>query len=446
MKIVLTRRAAVRVISFSLAAVLVALGVAFWQRQRAAAYQRQLEQGYLRSLGELSSYLVNISDDLEKGRYLGTPARIAQLSARVWRESGGAKAALSSLPMGELQLDTVYRFLSQVGDYTMSLSKKLTAGEALSAQEVENMDALRHYAAQLKGDVDEILLAVQTGELRLSELPAPQEEDGASAALFDQWESAEQSMSGYPTLIYDGPFSDHLLNQYPVLTRGMEQVSPERALAVAAQACGLPTTQLQRQDDENSHMPCYVFANQERTAAVTKAGGVLAYLLDGRQIGQQRLTRQAAIQRAGRFLEDQGAAQMHATYYEVVDGVCIINYAAVQDGILLYPDLIKVGIALDDGSVAFYDARGYINNHRQRSLPSPTLTAQQAAASVSPLLSIQSSRLVLIPTDGQNELFCYEFLATADGGQPLLAYVNATTGAEENLLLLIQTPNGTLTK
>ena len=112
----------------------------------------------------------------------------------------------------------------------------------------------------------------------------------------------------------------------------------------------------------------------------------------------------------------------------------------------LYPYLIKVGIALDDGSVAFYDARGYLNNHRQRQLDSPALTPQQAAASVSPLLSIQSSRLVVIPTDGQNECFCYEFLASGDGGQQLLVYVNATTGAEENLLLLIQTPNGTLTK
>ena len=438
----LSRRAAVRIISFSLAAVLVAAGVALWQRGRAEDYRRRLQAGYLRSLGELSSYLVNLSEDLEKGRYLGTPARIAQVSAQLWRESGGAKTALASLPMGELRLDTVYRFLSQVGDYAMALSKKVTAGEPLSAQEVENMDALRHYAAQLQQDVDGILLAVQAGELDLAASPQGQ----AAAPLQAQWEDTEQAMTGYPTLIYDGPFSDHLLNQYPIFTRGLEQVTPEAALAVAAQACGLSPSQLQRQDDEHSHMPCYVFSAGQRTAAVTQAGGLLAYLLDGRQVEAQRLSRQGAFQRAQAFLTEQGLTGMEATYYEVVEGVCIINYAATQEGVRLYPDLIKVGIALDDGSVAFYDARGYLNNHRQRQLDPPALTPQQAAASVSPLLSIQSSRLVVIPTDGQNERFCYEFLASGDGGQQLLVYVNAATGAEENLLLLIQTPNGTLTK
>ena len=47
---------------------------------------------------------------------------------------------------------------------------------------------------------------------------------------------------------------------------------------------------------------------------------------------------------------------MRASYYETADGICTVNYAASQDGILLYPDLIKIGIALDNGAVVFYDA------------------------------------------------------------------------------------------
>ena len=112
----------------------------------------------------------------------------------------------------------------------------------------------------------------------------------------------------------------------------------------------------------------------------------------------------------------------------------------------LYTDLVKVGVALDDGGIVFYDARGYINNHRERALEPPAITEEEALASVNPSLTILSSRVALIPTSGQNEVLTYEFLAQSEGGQKLLTYINAATGAEEQILLLIETPGGTLTK
>ena len=60
-----------------------------------------------------------------------------------------------------------------------------------------------------------------------------------------------------------------------------------------------------------------------------------------------------------------------------------------------------------------------------------------------------SERLALIPTSGQNEVLTYEFQTRAgegDDAQKILVYVNASTGAEEQILLLLETPEGTMTK
>lgn len=135
MNVALSKRALIRIISFLAAVLLVAAGIAVQQHAAARDYRLQLENTYARALGELSSYLANISADLEKGQYVGTPTQLSQMSARIWRESGGAKSALSSLPVSDLHMDNTYKFLSQVGDYAMALSKKVAAGAQLSEED-----------------------------------------------------------------------------------------------------------------------------------------------------------------------------------------------------------------------------------------------------------------------------------------------------------------------
>ena len=73
-------------------------------------------------------------------------------------------------------------------------------------------------------------------------------------------------------------------------------------------------------------------------------------------------------------------------------------------------------------------------------------TVEQARQSVSSVLTVESTRLALIPTSGQNEVLTYEFLCSSSTGDKVLCYVDTQTGAEEQLLILLQTPNGMLTK
>ena len=75
-----------------------------------------------------------------------------------------------------------------------------------------------------------------------------------------------------------------------------------------------------------------------------------------------------------------------------------------------------------------------------------SITVEQAQQSLSDILTVDNTRLALIPTSGQNEVCVYEFLCTSPTGDRILSYINTQTGAEEQILILMQTPNGTLTK
>ena len=129
----------------------------------------------------------------------------------------------------------------------------------------------------------------------------------------------------------------------------------------------------------------------------------------------------------------------------VEGGVLTVNYAYDQDGVLCYPDLIKVGVALDTGHIMSYDARGYISSHRERELPAAANTRQEARATVPDTLTVQSQQLALIPSEGGEERLCHELVCQNRDGRRYILYVNAVTGAQEKILILLEDESGALT-
>lgn len=109
-----------------------------------------------------------------------------------------------------------------------------------------------------------------------------------------------------------------------------------------------------------------------------------------------------------------------------------MNFAYEQDGVTCYPDLVKVGVALDTGSVVFFDARGYLMNHQEREFSAPMLTDTTAREILSPSLTVQSQNMAVIPTSGRNEAYCYEFLCEGREGQKVLVYINSATRLRRN--------------
>ncbi len=136
---------------------------------------------------------------------------------------------------------------------------------------------------------------------------------------------------------------------------------------------------------------------------------------------------------------------MKPTYYLKQGGAVTINYAYLQDNVTIYPDLIKVKIALDNGEVLGMETTGYLNNHTQRTIETPSISLEKAKALLNKKLSITSEDLAIIPTEWNTEIFCYEFKGRVDDTD-FLVYVNAQTGKEENILVIIDTPDGILTQ
>ncbi len=437
----ITKRAFARVITFSTAAVsalTVFAGLQYSEKRQAV---QNLEYSYMRAVEDLSLNLDNIRNNLEKGMYTNSITMLSNLSGKLCSDAATAKSALSQLPIEELDLEQTYRFLSQVGNYSKALADKCAEGEQLTDDEKANIAALYNYAVNLSGSMWQVEQKIQNGEVTFGEINSYNADEAVTVT--DGFKDFENLDNNYPTLIYDGPFSDHIMEREPVMLKGEKEISEEEALRRAVKLTGADN--LVRTGDESGKMPSYVFENDKFTVAITKAGGFYSYMLSGRQVERQEITAGKATAIAEEYLERLGIMNAEDTYYEVKNGVCIINFAAEQDDVIMYTDLIKVGVALDNGDILSFDLRGYITNHIIRDLPQTKISEERAISLVSKSLNAVDADLCVIPSDGLNEVFCYEVKCVGESGQNVLVYINAVTGQEEQILLLKISGNGTLT-
>ena len=102
---------------------------------------------------------------------------------------------------------------------------------------------------------------------------------------------------------------------------------------------------------------------------------------------------------------------------------------------------------MDNGKIVSLEAQGYLTNHIKRKVFNCKLTKEQAQSKLSKNLKVINSKRCVIPKESGNEVNCYEFRCNSnDTKEEVLIYINADKGYEENIMLLLYSDGGTLTK
>ena len=448
------RRVRVLAASFTAAAFAVSVGFGVQGYARAEDYRRQLDNGYRQAFTELTTAAGELDAALEKVTYATTPALFASLCAQAYAKALAAQSALGELPYGNVELEQTAAFFAKAGDYAMAMARG-TNGEGVCTD--ENRETLRGLAAaagELSATLQELQLQLDGGALHPEDVAAVEArlaaaaEDGGQITGGSAFQTVEADFPQVPTLIYDGPFSEHLSSRTPQMLEGLPQVTEEEARRAAAAFAGLRAEVFTPTSDGAGNLPAWGFSaladGGELYVEITKQGGQVLQMLSSRPVGEAALSRKEGVEQAAAFLEEHGYRDMAPSYFLEGDGILTVHFAPVLDGVYCYPDLVKVGVALDNGDVVSFEAHGYLMNHGAREPAAPAVSADEAAERVDSSLTVLSRQLALIPTGGEYEVLCHEFKCqNADGGH-VLVYVNAATGQQERILLLLEDENGTL--
>lgn len=448
------RRVRVLAASFTAAAFAVSVGFGVQGYARAEDYRRQLDNGYRQAFTELTTAAGELDAALEKVTYATTPSLFASLCAQAYAKALAAQTALGELPYGNVELEQTAAFFAKAGDYATAMARGAGAEGVCTDESRETLRGLAAAAGELSATLQALQLQLDGGALHPEDVAAVEarlaaaQEDGEPVTSGSAFQTVEADFPQVPTLIYDGPFSEHLSGRTPQMLEGLPQVTEEEARRAAAAFAGLRAEVFTRTSDGAGNLPAWGFSalvdGGELYVEITKQGGQVLQMLSSRPVGEAALSRKEGVEQAAAFLEEHGYRDMAPSYFLEGDGILTVHFAPVLDGVYCYPDLVKVGVALDNGDVVSFEAHGYLMKHGAREPAAPAVSADEAAERVDSSLTVLSRQLALIPTGGEYEVLCHEFKCqNADGGH-VLVYVNAATGQQERILLLLEDENGTL--
>ena len=438
-----SKRVFVRIVSFLIALLVVLSAFLGKLLLKNEEYKDQIKYAYSRSFEILNSSLNNITINLQKATYVTTPLQISDISTEVFSQTVIAKQALSEFPTGEQTFDTVNKFLSQTGNYLVYLSKQVINGGQIKEDEYKNLKSLRGISVKISSAVSSMHNKYNNSGYWNSEIIGEIDKLN-NDTLADDFLLIEETLSDYPTLLYDGPYADHRITTKPSLLENAREVTEMEARASLNEMFG---------DDylwefsqvSNGDIPAYEFKYNNAFASVSLDGGYVIAFRKATAEKEVSVEYNQAVGIAGRFLRNKFNKNFIASYYYAENGVCYINFAALQDEVICYADLVKVGIDLSSGDIVFYEASGYIHNHKVRNLEERKYSYSDAKNILSDNLKIISYAVALIPTENSEKL-CYEFLCSGEDNEEILLYINAQTLQEEQVFLLLKTDGGTLVK
>ena len=425
----------------------------FFLYQKQKEYRQASENSYNMAFYELVDYVQNVETYLAKSLISSTPEHGAETLTNLWREANLAQSYLSRLPIESQELSSTEKFLNQVSDYSYSLSRKNIYNEALTEEDLNNLKELHTYSVDLENTLNQLSEDLNNGRFSWGELTEKgtvafaQQVDNISKESFS---NLEENFHEYAGLIYDGAFSEHLTSNEPKGLTG-EDIDENKAREKVEEFIGKENIKEINSlgFSENATIPVYDFSitnNNEETIniSISKKGGHVVNMNSNRDITTEIISQEEAANKAKEFLDNKGFTNMKETYYLKQEGIVTINYAYMQDNVIMYPDLIKVKVALDNGEILGIETTGYLNNHvDNRDISNIKITEEEAKKDLNTNLEIISSGMAVIPTEWETELLCYEFKGKVEDKE-FLVYINAENGREEDILIITNTPNGTL--
>lgn len=416
--------------------------------------QKQLVQNeYNRAMYETVGYIKNVESELAKLQITTTKSLQITTLADIWKQSNLAKENFESLPLEQASLDNTSKYLTQLSDYSYFLLKELTLGREITEENLNNISNLYIESKNISLVMSNIYNDLNAGKIQWDELQEKGNEELKTAEISDTVSNFAQigkTFQEYEGLIYDGAFSDHILTAEPKYLSEIECSEEEAKKYIIKVFKAENVEYITSKGISSGKIDLYNFelklknSDMIRNISITKKDCKMYSMIADRIVQKENIVMQSAIDKGLEFLKQIGIENVEETYYLKTENMVIINYAAMQNDIMLYPDLVKVKVALDNGEVCSVEAQGYIYNHRKREDVITNITEEEAKNVISSRVKIMESSLAIIPTESQSEVLCYEFKGKIEDREVLI-YINAKTRLEEQVLLILETPGGTLT-
>ncbi|HHT90041.1 MAG: germination protein YpeB [Bacillota bacterium] len=398
---------------------LLGVGYAAGQYYLHGIYQRQVEVGYRRALGELCSHLDEITKEMGRARLAVSPKQRSLISANLRRLVYAAQSNMGELPLGEIHLERISHLLDRID-----------AESHAYWQDGDNsplLDQLHEQIGYVSREFGQLV------ERKDQEFPwVFWYEYFSTAAVVPQFLQAL-------TLINDGLEEfDAPVRQGTILG---EDIDGEQAIEAARVFSERENLNFQVISETKGSIPSYTVVaidGEERVIVeVSQKGGMVLWMTVASAVQDNRagtLTLEEIIKQGWGFLEERGFTSLHITDAQTLQNRVTLTFVPMREGVLHYGEPLRVQVSAVDGSIiGFWATSFFLAQSRVR----PERTVGEAAWSVNEKIQagveILDQKMALILNEQQKETLTTR-LGVQYQGDYYLIYLNFETGDEEHIV------------
>lgn len=355
-----------------------------------------------------------------------------------------ASANLSQLPISSNKVISVTNFINTCGGYMYSLSEKIDSGNTLNDSDFNNVESLLGQSKIVLYDITNFISSLSYDYLVLNNVTLS---DGENSEFTAGLTSNENTVSKEPSLIYDGPFSESVVNKkingLPETIISKEE-GDKKANSLLKYFNGFSVKYL---GDTTGKFETYNYSLSQNEnvlfVQISKRGGVLLNITSSNIGGNKNLTKFECEKIAKSIAYEFGFADLYSVWDLELNNVIYINLAPIYDGVIYYPDLIKVKIDKTSGVIIGWEAQNYAYNHVEREDFPNGIGILIGEQLLNNKLTVIERNYSVIPNEFSGESYAYEYICSWDE-YTYYIYLDAITGEELNILRVVKTTNGDL--
>lgn len=435
------------------------IGTAVWgyqENQEKHSILIKTENQYQRAFHNLSLHLDQLHDELGKALAVHTDSHQFQRKSLInaWRITSEAQTEISQLPLTLMPFHKTEAFLASIANFTYHAALRDMDKQPITEQEWQALRKLYERSKEISAEIRGVQQTVVARNLRWMDVEAAlaSEREKTDNAIIDGFKTVNQRVTQYDEVDF-GPSAPDLFRTRSFDAVKGKQLTPDEIKQKARQLFGtehrvIRVTENGQGTEFNSYSVT-VESDGERTlqADFTKRGGQLIWFRDSRPVRAKHLSIDEAADRAKRFLQKHGYGDMAAISADEYDNVASLVLARKVGDVIVYPEKVTVQVALDNGEIIGMQANDLLHAKKDRELPRPKLTADEARARLNGQFEVLQQSLVLIENDLRKEVLCYEFLGKVNGSRYRI-YINAENGTEEQVERVreIESPKKNATK
>ncbi len=434
--------------------VIALIGVGAWGYQESRVrqdLQNRAESQYQKAYHELVWHLDNISGQLAQALVTSSREQAILTMATVWRQVFAAQSNIGGLPLAFLPLSQTEKFLADTSDMANALLSQIARGQGkLAEQNIKTIEELYQRSRTLGDDLQKLGAKILNQGLSWTQVEVASLAGGGNLqdnTIIDGFNLLEKKMEQYPEINVGDDFAP--VEQETRKVRGEEEISLGEAEKIALN-WWYPTPgkhQASLSYEGVGDIPTYgiEIAPLPKEGAspvyidISKLDGSVIWAMKAKTPESSKLDLDEGAQKGKAFLERHKLPNFVLVQAQKEDNMGVYTFVPRQGEVLLYPDQVKIQVALDDGEITGFEGTPYYMYHRTRNLPVPKLKESDVRQMVSPRLKLEIIRPALIVNTWGKEILTWE----ARGSfyeEKFAIFYDAETGSEEIITRITPSP------